>query len=70
MIVYGVFAETSITRVFMGGIGIGILTAISYAIVVLVIAALRPDIVPRRPIEDEQISAREALVRVWPVLSC
>jgi tripartite ATP-independent transporter DctM subunit len=68
MIIYGVFAETSITRVFMGGISIGILTAISYAIVVLVIAALRPDIVPRKPIEDEQISAREALVRIWPVL--
>jgi tripartite ATP-independent transporter DctM subunit len=68
MIVYGVFAETSITQVFLGGIAIGILTAISYAIVVLVIAWLRPDIVPRRPIEEEMLSAREALVRVWPVI--
>jgi TRAP-type C4-dicarboxylate transport system permease large subunit len=52
MIIYGVFAETSITKVFLGGIGIGLLTAVSYAIVVLIIAWLRPDIVPRRPIED------------------
>ncbi|MFD1913734.1 TRAP transporter large permease [Halodurantibacterium flavum] len=68
MIIYGVFAETSITRVFIGGIGIGIVTALSYAIVVLVIAWLRPDIVPRRPIEDEKLSARAALGKVWPVL--
>ncbi len=68
MILYGVFAETSITQVFLGGIGIGLLTAFSYAVIVLIIAALRPDLVPRRPIEEEQLGAREALARVWPVL--
>jgi tripartite ATP-independent transporter DctM subunit len=68
MIIYGVFAETSITKVFLGGIGIGLLTAVSYAIVVLIIAWLRPDIVPRRPIEDAQIPVGEALRKVWPVL--
>ena len=35
MIVYGVFAETSVTQVFVGGITIGILTAIAYSCVVL-----------------------------------
>ncbi|MDH3264252.1 MAG: TRAP transporter large permease subunit, partial [Paracoccaceae bacterium] len=54
MILYGVFAETSITQVFLGGISIGLLTAVSYAVIVLVIAALRPDLVPRRPLEEEQ----------------
>ncbi len=69
MILYGVFAETSITKVFLGGIGIGVLTAFSYASIVMMIAYLRPDLVPRRPIEDEQISAMEAMRRVWPVLA-
>ncbi|MGY6534932.1 MAG: TRAP transporter large permease [Pararhodobacter sp.] len=68
MIVYGVFAETSVTRVFMGGISIGLMTALSYVVVVLVLAWLRPDVVPRKPIEDETLSAGEALKRTWPVL--
>lgn len=68
MIVYGVFAETSITQVFLGGISVGLLTAVAYSLVVLAFAWLRPDIVPRRPVEDEALSTRAALVRVWPVL--
>lgn len=68
MIIYGVFAETSITKVFLGGISVGILTAISYSLVVLAFAWLRPDLVPRRPIEEEEISAVEALRQVWSVL--
>ncbi len=68
MILYGVFAETSITDVFLGGIVVGLLTALSYVIIVLIIAALRPDLVPRQPIDEKQLSAREALQRVWPVL--
>ena len=68
MILYGVFAETSITSVFVGGFSVGILTALGYSAVVLILAWTRPDLVPRRPIEDEQLSAREAVARVWPVL--
>ncbi len=68
MIIYGVFAETSITQVFLGGITIGLLTAVSYAIVILIIAWLRPDIVPRRPISDSGLTAAQAVRGVWPVL--
>lgn len=68
MIVYGVFTETSITKVFLGGISVGIMTAISYSLVVLAFTWLRPDLVPRRPIEDEEIGAVEALRQVWSVL--
>lgn len=68
MIIYGVFAETSITAVFLGGISVGVLTAVSYALVVLGFAWARPDMVPRRPIEEDEVGAVEALRRVWPVL--
>ena len=68
MIVYGVFAETSITKVFVGGITIGIVTAISYAIVVLLTTWLRPDIAPRRPLDADGLDARQALRAIWPVL--
>mgnify|MGYP000894232902 FL=1 len=68
MIVYGVFAETSITKVFVGGITIGIVTAISYAIVVLLTTWLRPDIAPRRPLDADGLDAKKALLNIWPVL--
>jgi tripartite ATP-independent transporter DctM subunit len=68
MILYGIFAETSITSVFLGGFSIGILTALGYSAIVLILAWTRPDLVPRRPIAEEQLSAREAVLRVWPVL--
>ena len=68
MIIYGVFAETSITQVFLGGIGMGLMTALSYAVIVLLIAWRRPDIVPRRPIETPGLTAGDALRGVWPVL--
>jgi tripartite ATP-independent transporter DctM subunit len=68
MIVYGVFAETSVTKVFIGGVGIGLLTALSYSIVVLLTCWLRPDIAPPRPLDAAGIDTRRALIRIWPVL--
>jgi tripartite ATP-independent transporter DctM subunit len=68
MIIYGVFAETSVLKVFMGGITIGLITAVSYSIVVLLTCWLRPDIAPPRPLDVEGIDTRQALLKVWPVL--
>ncbi len=67
MIIYGIFAETSITGVFLGGVSVGILTALSYVVVVLLYAWLRPDIVPRRPVIAASDDAEEA-PRVWPIV--
>jgi len=67
MIIYGVFAETSVLKVFMGGITIGIITAVSYSAVVLLTCWLRPDIAPPRPLDADQIDTRAALLNVWPV---
>ena len=68
MIVYGVFAETSITQVFLGGITVGIVTAIGYSIVILLVAWLRPDIIPARAIAGEALSIRKALAEIWPLI--
>jgi tripartite ATP-independent transporter DctM subunit len=68
MIVYGVFAETSVLKVFLGGVSIGLLTAVSYAAVVLIISRVRPDICPPRPLDADGISPREALAKIWPAL--
>ncbi|WP_432697920.1 TRAP transporter large permease [Marinobacterium sp. YM272] len=68
MIVYGVFAQVSITQVFLGGITIGLLTAVSYALIILAVAWFRPDIVPRVAKDAEDIDPTRALIDVWPVL--
>ncbi|MBY5973027.1 TRAP transporter large permease [Pseudooceanicola marinus] len=69
MIIYGVFAETSITQVFMGGVTIGIMTAVAYSLVILIGAWIRPDLVPPRPIEGETPPLGKALIDTWPVLA-
>ena len=68
MIVYGVFAETSIIKVFLGGVTIGLLTALLYAVVVLLTSWLRPDLVPPYPVGAAETTAADALRGVWPVL--
>lgn len=66
MIIYGIIAETSVTDVFMGGFAIGILTAISYAIVVLIISLTRPDMIPSRISQPRGEGAR-IFIRLLPV---
>ncbi|MFN7103880.1 MAG: TRAP transporter large permease, partial [Pseudorhizobium sp.] len=68
MIVYGVFAETSITQVFVGGIGVGILTAFSYCLIVFAYCWLRPDIVPRHLAAGfADAGGLPAILRIWPI---
>lgn len=47
MVVYGVFTETSIGRLLIAGIIPGLLTAISYMIMIYVRTSLRPQLAPR-----------------------
>ncbi|HET8904177.1 MAG TPA: TRAP transporter large permease subunit [Saccharospirillum sp.] len=68
MIVYGVFAQVSITQVFLGGITIGLLTAFSYTIVILLVSWRRPDIVPRKAEGAYDYSPSQAVREIWPVL--
>lgn len=68
MIIYGVFAETSIIKVFLGGISIGILTAILYSVLILAVARFRPDIIPRKTLDIDDIDGREVLKQIWPLL--
>lgn len=67
MIVYGVFAQVSITKMFLGGIGIGILTAVAYSLIILIVSWLRPDIVPRSEHGSQDHSFKEVFSDVWPV---
>ena len=67
MIIYGIIAETSVTQVFLGGISIGVITAIAYTLVVLVISLARPDIIPRSAAVERGEGMR-VLLQLLPVL--
>ena len=68
MIIYGVFAETSVTSVFMGGISVGLLTAASYIVVIMLVAWLRKDIIPAEAVGIDDLDGRKVLLGVWPIL--
>ena len=46
LIVFGVIAQTSITDLFLGGVGAGLATAATYVVVILVRVALKPSLAP------------------------
>lgn len=68
MIIYGVFSETSVTAVFVGGISVGLLTAASYIVVILFIAWFRKDIIPAEAVGVADLDGRKVLMAVWPIL--
>ncbi|MFT4960438.1 MAG: TRAP-type C4-dicarboxylate transport system permease large subunit [Paracoccaceae bacterium] len=63
MIVYDGFAETWVTKVFVGGITISLMTAVSYSIVVLLTCWLCLDIAPPKSLDAEGLSARKTCGR-------
>jgi tripartite ATP-independent transporter DctM subunit len=68
LLVFGVFTQTSVLDLFMGGIGVGLLTAASYIAVILIVSAVRPDIVPRTVEKPQGISVIGSLIETAPVL--
>ncbi|WP_137389661.1 TRAP transporter large permease [Rhodoligotrophos defluvii] len=67
LIIYGLFAQTPISHLFVGGFSAGILTLLGYVLVIMVRAKLNPALAP--PLE-ERPSFREkvyVLRDVWPV---
>lgn len=66
MIIYGVFAELSISKLFIAGIIPGVLTAAFYSIVIVMRATLTPEIAPRRAAGINRADAVAALLGAWP----
>ena len=68
MILYGVFAEVPISRLFLGGVVVGLLTALSYAIVIVVRVKLNPALAPDLPERPSLKEKMAALGTTWPIL--
>jgi tripartite ATP-independent transporter DctM subunit len=68
MILFGIFAQVSILKMFVAGIGIGLLTALAYISVILVISWRRPDLVPRTLPQVAPDALRASLIETGPVV--
>lgn len=67
LILYGIQAEVSITKLFMGGLVVGVLSLALYVVAVLAMFVLAPNSMPR----TEKAAPGEkwrAMKSVWPVL--
>lgn len=68
MIMYGVIAQVPVAPMFLGGIMIGLLTAIGYIVVVLVRVWLDPTIAPRTDVRYTLVEKLAALKDIWPTM--
>lgn len=68
LIIYGIFAEVAISKLFLAAIVPGLLTMVGYSLVVIARAMVDPDAAPRT---DETVTGRDRLIALretWPVL--
>ena len=68
MILYGIIAEVPISKLFLGGVGAGVLTALGYVIVITVRVTLRPELAPRLTEKVPLALRLRALQDTWPVI--
>lgn len=68
MILYGIFVEVPISKLFLGGISAGIITAIGYVAVVMIRAKLNPELAPPYLGESTLAERMRALRENWPLL--
>jgi tripartite ATP-independent transporter DctM subunit len=69
LILFGVFAEVPIARLFIGGIGAGLTTAFLYMVVVVGLATFRPHLAPRLKERPPRSERMKHLRETWPVLA-
>jgi len=70
-VIYGIFAEVSISKLLIAGIIPGILTAIAYSALIVIRCKWKPALAPELSEESRQNLSRDrwkALTPVWPLL--
>lgn len=68
LILYGIIAQVPVGKLFMGGVGAGLLTAFGYCAMIIIRVKLNPEIAP--PVTERSTAAERfaALLDTWPVL--
>ena len=68
LVIFGIFAEQSIPKLFIAGIVPAILTAVIYAGMIVVRCTINPELAPRPPKEDLDGNKWKVLLGTWPLL--
>lgn len=68
MILYGIIAEVPISKLFLGGVGAGLLTAFGYVMVIIIRASINPELAPRLTEKVPLADKISALKETWPVI--
>jgi tripartite ATP-independent transporter DctM subunit len=67
-VLYGIFAEVSITKLLIAGVFPGLLTAAIYAGMIITRCKLNPRLAPQKSVDASWRERLEALGAVWPLL--
>lgn len=67
-IIFGVFAEESIAKLFLAAAVPGLLSLLGYVLVVLIWVRLRPGDAPRPDMDTARARRGAALARCWPIV--
>ncbi len=67
MVIYGIFAEVSISKLLIAGVIPGILTAFVYALMIIVRCKLNPSLAPRTHHKPDLNEKIRSLGTVWPL---
>ncbi len=68
LILYGIIAQVPINALFIGAVGAGVLTAVSYVAVIIIWSLLRPSVAPRLQETFTMGDRLRILMKVMPVL--
>lgn len=68
LIIFGVMAEVSIVKLFLGGVGVGLLSALAYIVVILVRVLINPELAPNRLQSTTWQEKFSSLRDSWPML--
>ena len=66
LILYGLMTDASIGKLFLAGVIPGAITAIGYALTILLILRLKPEL-GAKPEKEAELAAQSAGGKVWPV---
>ncbi|MGE0745987.1 MAG: TRAP transporter large permease [Rhodospirillales bacterium] len=67
-VLYGIFAEVSISKLLIAGILPGILTAVVYALMIVIRCTIRPELGPPQEVNATWGDRLRALGEIWPLL--
>ena len=68
MIIYALFTQQSIGRLFAAGIIPGLLTAAAYALLIVALVKRNPSLAPAESTEETPQRKRDAAMGMWPVV--